>query len=150
MDADTPGNLPEYTVTEISGAVKRTIEGAFDRVRVRAAQRVEVGVDFATRQSQALIDAGVPGIHYYVLNKSQATCRVLDHILDLHKNGHTIIVTTHDLEKVIAHAQRLVVMVKGRVVKDGMPAEVIGGIERYGIRPPCSVQLGQGIRPWVN
>ncbi len=79
-----------------------------------------------------------------------AACRVLDHILDLHKNGHTIIVTTHDLEKVIAHAQRLVVMVKGRVVKDGMPAEVIGGIERYGIRPPCSVQLGQGIRPWVN
>jgi methylenetetrahydrofolate reductase (NADPH) len=38
----------------------------------------EVGVDFATRQSQALIDAGVPGIHYYVLNKSQATCRVLE------------------------------------------------------------------------
>lgn len=79
-----------------------------------------------------------------------ATCRVLDYILDFHKNGHTIIITTHDLEKVIAHAQRLVVMVKGCVVKDGMPADVIGGIERYGIRPPCSVQLGQGIRPWVN
>ena len=33
MDADTPGNLPEFTVSEHSGAVKRTIEGAFDRVR---------------------------------------------------------------------------------------------------------------------
>ena len=79
-----------------------------------------------------------------------ATCRVLNTIMELHKNGHTIIITTHDLEKVIAHAQRLVVMAKGRIVKDGMPAEVIGGIERYGIRPPCSVQLGRGIRPWVN
>lgn len=79
-----------------------------------------------------------------------ATCRVLNTIMDLHKNGHTIIITTHDLEKVIAHAQRLVVMAKGRIVKDGMPAEVIGGIERYGIRSPCSVQLGRGIRPWVN
>ena len=79
-----------------------------------------------------------------------ATCRVLNTIIDLHKNGHTIIITTHDLEKVIAHAQRLVVMAKGRIVKDGMPAEVIGGIERYGIRSPCSVQLGRGIRPWVN
>ncbi len=79
-----------------------------------------------------------------------ATCRVLDQILDLHQNGHTIIITTHDLEKVVAHAQRLVVMEKGRVVKDGIPAEVIGGIERYGIRPPCSVQLGRGIRPWVS
>ena len=79
-----------------------------------------------------------------------ATCRVLNTIMELHKNGHTIIITTHDLEKVIAHAQRLVVMAKGRIVKDGMPAEVIGGIERYGIRSPCSVQLGRGIRPWVN
>ncbi|MCQ8241999.1 exodeoxyribonuclease VII large subunit [Rhizosaccharibacter radicis] len=30
-----PGNIPEYTVSEISGAVKRTLEGAFSRVRVR-------------------------------------------------------------------------------------------------------------------
>jgi exodeoxyribonuclease VII large subunit len=31
----TVTNLPEYTVSEISGAVKRTLEGAFGRVRVR-------------------------------------------------------------------------------------------------------------------
>lgn len=79
-----------------------------------------------------------------------ATCRVLDRILELHQNGHTIIITTHDLEKVVAHAQRLVVMESGRVVADGFPAEVIDGIERFGIRTPCSVQLGRGIRPWVN
>jgi len=30
-----PGNVPEYTVGEISWAVKRTLEGAFGRVRVR-------------------------------------------------------------------------------------------------------------------
>ncbi len=30
-----PTNVPEYTVSEISGAVKRTLEGAFGRVRVR-------------------------------------------------------------------------------------------------------------------
>src|SRR5271165_2757393 len=28
-------NVPEYTVSEISGAVKRTLEGSFSRVRVR-------------------------------------------------------------------------------------------------------------------
>ncbi len=32
---DSDSNLPEFTVTELSGAVKRTIEGAFERVRVR-------------------------------------------------------------------------------------------------------------------
>ena len=29
------GNVPEYSVSEISGAVKRTLEGAFGRIRVR-------------------------------------------------------------------------------------------------------------------
>src|SRR6185312_14635796 len=28
-------NVPEYTVSEIAGAVRRTLEGAFGRVRVR-------------------------------------------------------------------------------------------------------------------
>lgn len=37
----------------------------------------QVGVEFATRQAQELIDAGAPGIHFYVLNKSQATAQVL-------------------------------------------------------------------------
>jgi len=79
-----------------------------------------------------------------------ATCRVLEQILDLHAKGHTLVITTHDLEKVVAHAQRLVVMSEGRVVGDGVPGEVLDGIERFGVRRPCSVQLGRGIQPWVN
>ncbi len=79
-----------------------------------------------------------------------AARRVLHHILKLHAKGHTIIITTHDLEKVVAHAQRLVVMANGRVVADGDPAGVINGVERYGIRRPCSVRLGQGIQPWAS
>ncbi|HWB11207.1 MAG TPA: methylenetetrahydrofolate reductase [NAD(P)H] [Pirellulales bacterium] len=41
------------------------------------AEQFEVGVDFATRQVQELIDGEVPGVHFYVLNKSPATARVL-------------------------------------------------------------------------
>ena len=36
-----------------------------------------VGVEFAVEQVRDLIDQGVPGIHFYVLNKSRATSRVL-------------------------------------------------------------------------
>jgi len=35
------------------------------------------GVEYATRQTQELVDGGVPGIHFYVLNKSRATAEVL-------------------------------------------------------------------------
>jgi methylenetetrahydrofolate reductase (NADPH) len=42
------------------------------------AWQFEVGVDFAVRQVQELVERGVPGIHFYVLNKSQATIRILE------------------------------------------------------------------------
>ncbi len=38
----------------------------------------DVGVRWASRQAQELIDAGVPGLHFYVLNKSPATAAVLN------------------------------------------------------------------------
>jgi methylenetetrahydrofolate reductase (NADPH) len=37
----------------------------------------QVGVEFATQQVQELIERGIPGVHFYVLNKSQATTAVL-------------------------------------------------------------------------
>ena len=38
----------------------------------------EVGIEHAARQTEELLGAGVAGIHYYVLNKSEAAQRVLD------------------------------------------------------------------------
>ncbi|SIQ73720.1 Exodeoxyribonuclease VII large subunit [Rhizobium sp. RU20A] len=35
FDADSPTNLTEYSVSELSGSIKRTVEQAFDQVRVR-------------------------------------------------------------------------------------------------------------------
>jgi methylenetetrahydrofolate reductase (NADPH) len=39
-----------------------------------------VGVEFATRQVEQLLSAGIPGIHFYVLNKSPATSEVLSSV----------------------------------------------------------------------
>lgn len=38
----------------------------------------DIGVEFAIQQCQELVDAGVRGIHFYVLNKSEACERILD------------------------------------------------------------------------
>ena len=35
LSVTTNSNVPEYTVSEISGAVKKTLEGTFGRIRVR-------------------------------------------------------------------------------------------------------------------
>ena len=76
--------------------------------------------------------------------------QVLRHILDLHKSGRTILMVTHDLEKVIAHADRLVVMQSGQIVKDGPPAEILPQVEKFGVRQPCDARLGMELRSWLN
>ncbi|TMV09536.1 exodeoxyribonuclease VII large subunit [Ruegeria sediminis] len=53
IDDPIPGqNMPEYTVSEISGEVKRTLEGSFGRIRVRG----EVGRVFKARSGHLYYD----------------------------------------------------------------------------------------------
>ena len=53
IDDDAPGrNTPEYSVSEISGAVKRTLEDRFGRVRVRG----EVGRVFRAKSGHLYYD----------------------------------------------------------------------------------------------
>ncbi|NOD33828.1 MULTISPECIES: exodeoxyribonuclease VII large subunit [unclassified Ruegeria] len=53
LDDPIPGqNTPEYTVSEISGEVKRTLEGSFGRIRVRG----EVGRVFKARSGHLYYD----------------------------------------------------------------------------------------------
>ena len=46
----------------------------------------EMGVEYATRQVEGLWAAGVPGVHFYVLNRSYSISKILD---NLRLAGHT-------------------------------------------------------------
>ena len=87
-----PGLLPVLSfaqirrITSLCGArlpddLVRALESQGENER----GQFEVGVEFATRQTQELLDAGVPGIHFYVLNRAEATQRVLSNVLPV---GH--------------------------------------------------------------
>ncbi len=76
--------------------------------------------------------------------------QILRQIVNLHREQHTIILVTHELEKVIAHASRLVIFENGVLVREGKPAAVINEVEKFGVREPCSSRLGHGIESWLN
>ena len=68
-------------ITSLCGATLprdfvRRLEAAVDDADAQFA----IGVEFATSQTQALVDAGVAGIHFYVLNRSEATAAVLSNV----------------------------------------------------------------------
>ncbi|MBC8279292.1 MAG: methylenetetrahydrofolate reductase, partial [Chloroflexi bacterium] len=41
----------------------------------------DMGVEYATNQVRELWDAGVPGVHFYVLNRSYSVSRILDNLM---------------------------------------------------------------------
>jgi methylenetetrahydrofolate reductase (NADPH) len=82
-----PGVMPVTNfaqIRRIASLCKAQLPDAFTRAFEAAgndeAAQFEAGVTYAARQVEALVAAGVPGIHFYVLNKSPATIRVLDHV----------------------------------------------------------------------
>mgnify|MGYP000243520795 CR=1 FL=1 len=76
--------------------------------------------------------------------------QVLRQIVKLQNEGRTLVVTTHDLDKIMAHADRLVLLSGGRVVRDGHPRAVLPEVERFGVRQPDAVRLGGDFRSWLN
>lgn len=61
--------------------------------------------------------------------------QVLKQIIHLHQHGHGIILISHDLDKMLAHADRMVLMKKGEVVATGAPAEVSDLAAQIDLRP---------------
>ncbi len=76
--------------------------------------------------------------------------QVLSLLVALHRGGRTVVVSTHDLDKVLAHASRLVVLQAGRIVRDAPPAEAASGLEAYGVRTPRRGAAELEALTWLN
>jgi len=67
--------------------------------------------------------------------------QVLSRIVDLHRAGKTIILSTHDLEKTMGHAGRLILMKNGSIVRDGLFENMVREVECAGVKMPCTCQM---------
>lgn len=65
-------------ITSLCGAkLPAALESKLEQAQDDKAAQFRIGVDFAIEQCQDLIDQGVPGIHFYVLNKAEACEAIL-------------------------------------------------------------------------
>ncbi len=75
---------------------------------------------------------------------------VLKHMVYLHQEGHTLVVTTHDVEKVVAHVDRIAIIHDGELKVVGPPEELMMKLSQFGIRPPCYALLGRERISWLS
>ncbi len=83
-----PGILPILSASQIRrftalccAKIPPQLERELIKVENNDEAAIQLGIDYATRQCEALIKFGVPGLHFYSLNKSyslQALCKNLN------------------------------------------------------------------------
>ena len=82
-----PGIMPVLSsnqitrITTLCGAkIPPRLQTLLDEVAGDDEAAVRLGIDFATEQVAGLIEYGVPGIHFYALNRSRSTTAVLENL----------------------------------------------------------------------
>jgi methylenetetrahydrofolate reductase (NADPH) len=67
--------------TQLCGAkIPPALRAKLDALGTDEAAATEFGIEYATQQCEELLRAGVPGLHFYTLNKAASTIRVLKNL----------------------------------------------------------------------
>ena len=71
----------------------------------------------------------------------RSTGATLKLLLRLQKEGHTIILVSHEIEKCMAHADQVLVLNDGLLVENGSPETVLPRLPEHGIHVPHDTLL---------
>jgi energy-coupling factor transport system ATP-binding protein len=76
----------------------------------------------------------------------------MNYLAELHRQGMTIVIVTHDVSLAANYAERIVVLRAGEIVLDGPPSEVFGRPELRSclITPPQVTQLAKRLDPMAS
>ena len=68
-------------IVSLSGtAIPAELLSRLEAVQDDKEAQFEIGIEYTIKQVKHLLDEGIPGIHFYVMNRSEATLRILDAI----------------------------------------------------------------------
>ncbi|GED56905.1 ABC transporter ATP-binding protein [Brevibacillus formosus] len=81
-------------------------------------QKIAVASILAMKPQVIVLDEPTTGLDYRAMQE------MMELVRQLHAEGHTIIVITHDMRLVAEYAQRVIVMHKGKLLCDGDPQHV--------------------------
>jgi len=107
-------------------------------------RRLAVAGVLAMRPDMIVFDEPFSSLDY------PASRQVLKRIVAFHARGGTVLVITHDLDRILAHATRLILMQGGAIVRDGPPPAVLPEVERFGVRLPAAGPLGVQSMTWLE
>lgn len=106
-------------------------------------QRVAIASILAMRPRTIIVDEPTTG------QDLRQSLEVMNFLHDLwEKEGHTIIIITHEMPIVAQYAQRLVVLAKGKVLMDGSTREVFSQpdlLAQTFVKPPQITRLAQAL-----
>ncbi|KPA18443.1 5,10-methylenetetrahydrofolate reductase [Candidatus Magnetomorum sp. HK-1] len=83
-----PGIMPVYTLkmtnmlSKVCGSsITDELQKKLDNVDSEDKEAVlELGIDFATNQCKGLLNEGVPGLHFYTMNRSKSTSEIISRL----------------------------------------------------------------------
>jgi len=141
------GSSPEEAMERGRDALRKVgLEHLWDYYTLSVAKSLETLLSLASvlaMNPQILIaDEPTGGLDYSTGEK------VMEILLELNREGRTIIVITHDMELAAKYCRRVVVLRRGEVWMDGTPQEVFGQPERLAetrLSPPQVTLLAQNL-----
>ncbi|MEA3345456.1 MAG: ABC transporter ATP-binding protein [Chloroflexota bacterium] len=106
-------------------------------------RQVTVASLFALRPPILILDEPTTGLGW---GAAQA---LLDRLAELHQEGHTILLITHDMRLVAERAEWVLVLHEGRLLTEGPPRQIFAQpkmLSRASLSPPPITRLAQRLR----